>query len=105
MNIAIDEAHINTADLRGAVELWLVPPEADPEASAHPVGVCLWRGRPVVSHDMLSEGTHEQNVRRVWLRVVQPEAADTATRIRPLVEQRLREQGLEGEFFPADVAG
>lgn len=105
MNIAIDEAHINTVDLRGAVELWLVPPGADPEASVHPSGQCLWRGRPVVSHDMLSEGTHEQNVRRVWLRVAQPEAPETAARIRPLVEQRLMEQGLEGEFFPADVAG
>jgi len=105
MNIAIDEAHINTADLRGAVELWLVPPQADPQASTHPAGVCLWRGRPVVSHDMLSEGTHEQNVRRVWLRVDQPEAAETAARIRPALEQRLREQGVEGEFFPADVAG
>jgi len=103
MNIAIDEAHINTADLRGATELWLVPPEADPQASTHPDGQCLWRGGPVASHDMLSEGTHEQNVRRVWLRVANPKDHTTGERMRPLVEQRLLEQGLEGEFYPADL--
>lgn len=95
MNIAIDEAHINTLDLRGAVELWLVAPEADPDANPQSQGLCFWRGQPAVSHEMLSEGTHEQNVRRVWLRVPAP-----AARIRPALEQRLREQDLEGEFFP-----
>jgi hypothetical protein len=105
MNIAIDEAHINTADLRGAVELWLIAPEADPEADPHAQeSLCLWRGLPVVSHDMLSEGTHEQNVRRVWLRVAEPAAPATAARLRPAVEQRLREQQLEGEFFPTQSA-
>ncbi|WP_263263245.1 hypothetical protein [Pseudomonas sp. RIT-PI-S] len=105
MNIAIDEDHINTADLRGAVELWLVSPQAAPDANEHPDGLCLWRGRPVVSHDMLSEGTHEQNVRRVWLRVADPLSPATAARVRPALEQRLREQQLEGEFFPAETAG
>jgi hypothetical protein len=100
MNIAIDEAHINTLDLRGAVELWLVAPEANPDANPQSEGLCFWRGQPAVSHEMLSEGTHEQNVRRVWLRVPAPQAPATAARIRPALEQRLREQALEGEFFP-----
>ena len=101
MNIAIEEAHINTVDLRGATELWLVPPDAPDESDSPSEGLCLWRGRPVVSHDMLSEGTHEQNVRRVWVRVAQPAAQTTVARLRAAVEQRLAEQDLHGEFLPA----
>jgi hypothetical protein len=103
MNISIDETNISTLDLRGAVELWLVAPGASPEASDEPEGLCLWRGRPVVSHEMLSEGTHEQNVRRVWLQVADPQVPATAARLRPAIEQRLLEQQLEGEFFPTEA--
>lgn len=103
MNITIDERNISTLDLRGTVELWLVAPGAHPEADDEPQGLCLWRGRPVVSHEMLSEGTHEQNVRRVWLQVADHQAQATAERLRPAVEQRLREQQLEGEFFPTEA--
>ncbi|WP_426198682.1 hypothetical protein [Pseudomonas sp. DC3200b2] len=101
MNIAIEEAHINTVDLRGATELWLVPPDAPDDTDSPSEGLCLWRGRPVVSHDMLSEGTHEQNVRRVWVRVAMPTAQATVARLRAAVERRLAEQDLHGEFLPA----
>jgi hypothetical protein len=67
-------------------EIWLEQPER-----------CLWRATQVVSHEMMSEGTHEQNLRRVYVRA-SPMA--NVSEIERAIRQRLLETGQPGEFVP-----
>lgn len=102
MDIILEEQELPSADLRGALELWVTGP-GGPHAPLGEAGqFCLWRGRPVVSHDMLSEGTHEQNVRRLWVRLAQPADLDAVRLAERHVRERIVAQGLEGEFHPTE---
>ncbi|PVZ16504.1 MULTISPECIES: hypothetical protein [unclassified Pseudomonas] len=102
MDVILEEPELSGADLRGALELWVTSP-GGPHAPIDGAGqFCLWRGRPVVSHDMLSEGTHEQNVRRLWVRLAQPGDKGAIERAEQQVRERVAAQGLEGEFYPTD---
>lgn len=99
MDIVITPEQIETTNLRSATEIWLARPDATGAVDSTDPGTCLWRGRPVVSHDMLSEGTHDQNVRRVWL--VTPHVDDLAA-LQSRLAARLAAQDMEGEFHPAE---
>lgn len=99
MDIVITPTQIESTNFRSATEIWLARPDAVGGVDSSDPGSCLWRGRPVVSHDMLSEGTHDQNVRRVWL--VIPHVDDLAA-LQARLAARLAVQDMEGEFHPAE---
>lgn len=100
MDVILTETELPAADLRGALELWVTGLDGPRQPLTEAGQFCLWRGRPVVSHDMLSEGTHEQNLRRLWVRLAQPDDAGRRAWAEAQVRQRMAEQGLEGEFYP-----
>ncbi|MFF7708521.1 hypothetical protein [Pseudomonas sp. NPDC007930] len=102
MDILLNEHELPSADLRGTLELWVTGPEGPRQPLTEAGQFCLWRGRPVVSHDMLSEGTHEQNLRRLWVRLAEPERAQRVAWAEAQVRQRVLAQGLEGEFYPSE---
>ena len=66
--------------------------------------LCVWRGAQVFTHEMMSEGTHDQNVRRLCLQLVNPEDQAAVARVEVIVRERLKEMGIEGEFYPAEEA-
>ena len=61
--------------------------------------LCLWRGEQVFTHEMLSEGTHDQNVRRLCLQLVDPDDRDAVARVEAIARERLEEMGKQGEFI------
>jgi len=76
--ITVDQ--LATADLGSINEIWL--------GETH-TQLCLWRGEQVFTHEMMSEGTHDQ--------------AAVAS-IESIVRERLKKMGKEGEFYPAEEA-
>ncbi|WP_348738135.1 hypothetical protein [Pseudomonas rhodesiae] len=91
--ITVDQ--LATTDLRSVNEIWL--------SSTH-TQLCLWRGEQVFTHEMLSEGTHDQNVRRLCLQLVDPDDQAAVARVEVMVRERLVKMGKEGEFYPAQEA-
>lgn len=102
MLLRIQQQDIETTNLRTVSEIWLAGPACTFSVESEVDTRCLWRGRPIVSHDMLSEGTHEQNVQRLWLLVTDvtdnAQLAQVEARLRTVLEQ----QNMEGEFYPAE---
>ena len=84
--IHTDLAGLHRGELDGCSEVWLAQPQQ-----------CLWRAVQVVSHEMMSEGTHEQNLRRVY---VHTSPLGDAAEVERQVRQRIRESGRNGEFHP-----
>ncbi|SDP87696.1 hypothetical protein SAMN05216596_11432 [Pseudomonas congelans] len=91
--ITVDQ--LATTDLRSVNEIWL--------GGTH-TQLCLWRGEQVPTHDMLSEGTHDQNARRLCLQLVNPDDKAAVASVEALVRNRLERMGSQGEFYPAENA-
>ncbi|NVZ16913.1 hypothetical protein [Pseudomonas sp. IPO3775] len=91
--ITVDQ--LATTDLRSINEIWL--------ATTH-TQLCLWRGEHVFTHEMMSEGTHDQNVRRLCVKVVNPDDQAALASVELMVRERLEKMGREGEFYPAEEA-
>ncbi|RMW29243.1 hypothetical protein ALO95_02148 [Pseudomonas syringae pv. antirrhini] len=89
--ITIDQ--LATTDLRSINEIWLGGTHTE---------LCLWRGEQIFTHDMLSEGTHDQNVRRLCLQLVDPDDQAAVASVEVIVRERLEKMGSEGEFYPAE---
>lgn len=87
--ITVDQ--LATTDLSSINEIWL--------GGTH-TQLCLWRGEQIVTHDMLSEGTHDQNARRLCLQLVNPDDQAAVASVEVIVRERL--EGREGEFYPAE---
>jgi hypothetical protein len=102
MPLRIQQQDIERANLRTVSEIWLAGPACTYDVESEVDTLCFWRGRPAVSHDMLSEGTHEQNVQRLWL-VVNDVTDDVEVRAAEgLLRAALEKQNMEGEFYPAE---
>ncbi|WP_213880253.1 hypothetical protein [Pseudomonas sp. dw_358] len=101
MKVVIKAVDIPRTDFSAASEIWVAPLNAALAADNTDDGLCLWRGTPVVTHDMLSEGTHEQNLRRIWLQVPHTEDKQAVEGIEQALRARLQAQQLSGEFYPA----
>ncbi len=97
--ITLDE--LAEADLRPYKEIWLTSAEAL-EGGHREDELCLWRSDQTFTHDMLSEGTHDQNVTGVWLVVDDIDDPSEVLPIEDDVRQRLQTLGLTGEFYPAE---
>ena len=91
--ITVDQ--LADTDLRSINEIWL--------GGTH-TQLCVWRGAQVFTHEMMSEGTHDQNVRRLCLQLVNPEDQAAVARVEVILRERLKEMGKEGEFYPAEEA-
>ncbi|KPX13034.1 hypothetical protein ALP58_100370 [Pseudomonas savastanoi] len=91
--ITVDQ--LAKTDLRSVKEIWL--------GDTH-TQLCLWRGEQVVTHDMLSEGTHDQNNSRLHLQLVNPDDRAAVASVEALVRERLERMGSKGEFYPAENA-
>lgn len=103
MKTVITQQEIADADLRPYKEIWLTSKLALTE-SGHTEGeLCLWRAEEAFTHDMMSEGTHDQNLKRIWLSVDDLDDQKQVLEIENRVRQRLVEQDLNGEFYPAEV--
>lgn len=87
--IHTDLAGLHRGELDGCNEVWLAEPQQ-----------CLWRAVQVVSHEMMSEGTHEQNLRRVY---VHTSPLGDAAEVERQVRQRIRERP-QWRIPPADAA-
>lgn len=87
--ISVDQ--LATTDLRTINEIWLG------ESS----GLCLWRAEQVFTHDMLSEGTHDQNTSRLLVKLDSTGQPDRVASVEAKVRERLEQMGMEGEFYPA----
>ena len=53
---------------------------------------------------MMSEGTHDQNVRRLCLQLVNPDDQATVASVEVIVREQLKRIGKVGEFYPAEEA-
>ena len=91
--ITVDQ--LATTDLRSINEIWL--------GGTH-TQLCLWRGEQVFTHEMMSEGTHDQNVQRLCLQLVNPDDQAAVASVELIVRERLKKMGKEGEFYPAEEA-
>jgi hypothetical protein len=91
--ITVDQ--LDTTDLGSINEIWLGATHAQ---------LCLWRGEQVFTHEMMSEGTHDQNVRRLCVKVVNPGDQAAVANVELMVRERLKKMGKEGEFYPAEEA-
>lgn len=91
--ITVDQ--LATTDLGSINEIWL---------DGTPTQICLWRGEHVFTHEMMSEGTHDQNVRRLWVKVVNPDDQAALANVELMVRERLEKMGKGGEFYPAEKA-
>ena len=102
MKIVITESELSATEFRGASEIWLAAPDSPLCADSGGNELCLWRGEPMVSHDMLSEGTHEQNVRRIWMVVADIDDPECVLGAEQQVRAHLESLGMRGEFYPAE---
>ena len=91
--ITIDQ--LATTDLRSINEIWL--------GETH-TQLCLWRGEQVFTHEMMSEGTHDQNVRRLCLQLDNPDDQATVASVEVIVREQLKRIRKVGEFYPAEEA-
>jgi GH15 family glucan-1,4-alpha-glucosidase len=91
--ITVDQ--LATVDLGPINEIWL--------GGTH-TQLCLWRGEQIFTHEMLSEGTHDQNVQRLCLQLVNPDDQAAVVSVERIARERLKETGKEGEFYPAEKA-
>ncbi|MBC3372360.1 hypothetical protein HU762_00280 [Pseudomonas sp. SWRI92] len=91
--ITVDQ--LATTDLRSFNEIWL--------GGTH-TQLCLWRGAQVFTHEMMSEGTHDQNVRSLCLQWVNLDDQAAVASVERIARERLKEMGKEGEFYPAEEA-
>lgn len=103
MKTVITQEELAEADLRPYKEVWLTSAEALAERGHNEDELCLWRSNETFTHDMLSEGTHDQNVAGVWLVVDDIDDPDQVLDVEENVRQRLLALGLEGEFYPAQT--
>ncbi|MFJ3487381.1 hypothetical protein ACIPL1_28760 [Pseudomonas sp. NPDC090202] len=103
MKTVITLQELAEADLRPYSEIWLTSAEALAESGHSEDELCLWRSSQYFTHDMLSEGTHEQNVAGVWLVVDDIDDPEQVLEMEADVRQRLQTLGLKGEFYPADI--
>lgn len=103
MKTVITLEELAEADLRPYKEVWLTTAQALAESGHKEDELCLWRSNDTFTHDMLSEGTHDQNVAGVWLVVDDIDDPDQVLDVEEEVRQRLRTLGLEGEFYPAQT--
>jgi hypothetical protein len=103
MKTVITQSELAQADLRPYTEIWLTSPTAVREAGHTEDELCLWRANQVFSHDMLSEGTHGQNVMPIWLVLDNIDDPDQVLGVETMVRERLLAAGLDGEFYPAEV--
>ena len=51
-----------------------------------------------------SAATHDQNVRRLCVKVVNPDDQAAVANVELMVRERLEKMGKEGEFYPAEKA-
>jgi hypothetical protein len=102
MKVAISPEDLTSTDLRPFNEVWLASPPAPLSVESTVEELCLWRGEQLFTHDMLSEGTHGQNVTRIWLIIEDVNDRTCVYQAEKQVKQRLTEQGMHGEFYPAE---
>lgn len=91
--ITVDQ--LDTTDLGSINEIWL--------GDTH-TQLCLWRREQVFTHEMMSEGTHDQNVRRLCVQGVNPDDQAAVARVEIMVREQLKKSGKAGEFYPAEEA-
>lgn len=101
MSTVISTEQLATVDLRMINEIWLSSSEAPQANDPQQANLCLWRGEQLFTHDMMSEGTHGQNVNRLWLSVGDIEDQTVIRSIEDAVRQRLSQMDMQGEFYPA----
>ncbi|MCD5974957.1 hypothetical protein ALP94_02542 [Pseudomonas savastanoi pv. glycinea] len=94
MDKMITADQLATTDLRTINEIWL----------SGSTELCLWRAEQVFTHDMLSEGTHDQNTSRLVVKMGDTEDQPTVSDIEATVRELLKNMGMEGHFFPAEQA-
>jgi len=104
MKTVITLQELAEADLRPYKEVWLTSAQALAETGHNEDELCLWRSDEAFTHDMLSEGTHDQNLMGVWLVVDDIDDPDEVLDVETDVRQRLQALGLQGEFYPAEVS-
>jgi hypothetical protein len=93
MDKKITVEQLATTDLGSINEIWLGGAQNQ---------LCLWRGEQVFTHEMLSEGTHDQNVRRLCLEQVDPDDQPAVASVEVIVRERLEEMDKQGEFYPGE---
>jgi hypothetical protein len=102
MKTLITPADLAGTDLGAYNEIWLTPSSELPQQGPSDDQLCLWRANELFTHDMLSEGTHGQNVTRVWLIAENIDDDAAVLQIEEAVRARLTELNLDGEFYPAE---
>jgi len=105
MKTVITLEELAEADLRPYKEVWLTTAQALAESGHKEDELCLWRSNDTFTHDMLSEGTHDQNVAGVWLVLDDIDDPDQVLNVEEELRQRLQVLGLRGEFYPAESGG
>jgi len=102
MKTVITLQELAKADLRPYNEVWLTSAQALTDSGHNEEELCLWRSNGTFTHDMLSEGTHDQNVTGVWLVVDDIDDPQQVLDMEKDVRGCLPNNGSEGEFYPAE---
>ena len=102
MKNVITLSELAEADLRSYMEIWVTSPQALTATGHKADELCLWRRVQAPTHDMMSEGTHDQNVSGLRLVVDDIDDSEQVLRIEADVRDRLQTLQLEGEFYPAE---
>ncbi len=92
MDKMITTDQLATTDLRTINEIWL----------RGATDLCLWRAEQVFTHDMLSEGTHDQNSSRLVVDMGGIGDQTGVFEIEAIVRELLKDMGMEGRFYPAE---
>jgi hypothetical protein len=94
--ITLDQ--LDTTDLRAINEIWLGESATDTGGNE----LCLWRAEQVFTHDMLSEGTHDQNTRRLTLELPSLDDRTAVAAVEAKVRELLEKSSMTGDFYPAE---
>ena len=94
MDKMITADQLATTDLRTINEIWLTGSTE----------LCLWRAEKVFTHDMLSEGTHDQNSSRLVVKMGDIGDPTTVFDIEATVRELLGKLNMDGQFYPAEQA-
>jgi hypothetical protein len=103
MKAVITPRELLEADLRTYNEIWVSSAQALAKSGHSEDQLCLWRHEVVPSHDMLSEGSHGQNVNSLWLALDNIKDPHQIMDVENLVRERVDALGLKGEFYPAEL--
>jgi hypothetical protein len=103
MNTFIPLEKLADTDLRDFQEIWLTSQETHPQDPSLEHSECVWRVNRVLTQDVSIDNEYFQDLPCLWLRVDSLSDKQAIEHVEQALRNRLDEQYLSGEFFPAPM--